>query len=173
MSYPTHLQTSEHISQVVETHNAMIRHEIRQWLAGMNPYMFEALIASLLERMGYNVQMTPRGKDLGVDIIATGRVGVTHIRDAIQVKRQRAKISRPVVDQLRGVLAMHNASKGTIITNSRFSKECYKYAKLHGQPEISLIDGEDLVDLLIKYEVGLESTTVEVHHLDYEFLSRY
>lgn len=173
MSYPTHLQTSQHISHVVETHNAMIRYEIAQWLARMNPYLFEALVADLLERMGYDVRMTPKGKDLGVDIVATGKVGVTQVRDAIQVKRQRAKVSRPVVDQLRGVLAMHNASKGTIITNSHFSKECYKYAKINGQPEITLINGDDLVDLMIKHQVGLESTTVEVHHLDYEFLSRY
>lgn len=57
------------------------------------------------------------------------------------------------------------ADKGIIITTGTFTAEARREATRDGAPPIELIDGENLVDMLEKLELGLKAVrTFQVEH---------
>ena len=57
------------------------------------------------------------------------------------------------------------ADKGIVITTGAFSAEARREASRDGAPPIELIDGEKLIDMLEKLELGLKPVvTYEVEH---------
>ena len=57
------------------------------------------------------------------------------------------------------------ADKGIVITTGTFSAEARREATRDGAPPIELIDGEQLLDMLEKLELGLRAvSTFEVEH---------
>lgn len=57
------------------------------------------------------------------------------------------------------------ADKGIVITTGTFSAEARREATRDGAPPIELIDGEKLLDMLEKLELGLRAvSTFEVEH---------
>ena len=130
---------------------------LRERLENMHPYRFEMLIKDLLEAMDYeDVVVTKQSGDKGVDVVANYHFGITQIKEVVQVKRHKANITRPVLDQLRGVLPLHGAIRGTIITIGGFAKGCIDAAVFPGAPPITLIDGSTLIELLVKHEVAVK-----------------
>ncbi len=137
-------------------------------LLEMDPFKFEQLVKLLLEEMGYeNVATTSPTNDKGVDVVGTIELGISAVREVIQIKRHRGTIGRPVLDQLRGSLYRFNAVRGTVITTGRFSKGAEDAAFERGAPPITLIDGERLLDLLFDYQIGVNKKQVDY----YEFAS--
>ena len=51
---------------------------------------------------------------------------------------------------------MQKAEKGVFITTSKFTKEALEFANAETRKHIRLVDGDSLVDLMIKHSVGLE-----------------
>jgi restriction system protein len=144
------------------------RKELYDYLLEMNPFAFESLIKRLMEEIGYTeVTKTSDTNDKGVDVVAHIELGITSVREVIQVKRHKGAINRVTLDQLRGSLYRFNAVRGTIITTGHFTKGAQDAAFERGAPPITLIDGEKLVDLLIDKELGVKKNTV--HY--YEFSS--
>jgi restriction system protein len=148
-----------------------IRGEARQQLADflmtMNPFKFEELIKFLLEEMGYTgVETTSPTNDKGVDVVANIELGISSVREVVQVKRHKGNINRRVLDQLRGSLHRFNAVRGTIITTGGFSKGTAEAAFERGAAPITLIDGDKLLDLLIQNGIGVSRQTVEYFEFD-------
>ena len=138
----------------------------------MDPFAFEHLIKRLLEEMHYqDVNVTKRSGDGGVDVVGEIEVGITSIREVVQVKRHRGTIPRKDLDALRGSLYRFNAVRGTIVTTSRFAKGTQKAALEPGTAPITLIDGGKLIDLLIEHGIGVRKRTVELLELDAAALS--
>jgi restriction system protein len=138
------------------------RRQLQEYLLGMDPIRFEELIKVLLEEMGYdNVATTAPSNDKGVDVVGTIELGISAVREVVQVKRHKGAIGRPVLDQLRGSLHRFNAVRGTVITTGKFTKGMEQAAFERGAAPITLIDGERLLDLLIEYEIGVTSRQVE------------
>lgn len=132
------------------------RTRLRQLLSDMHPTRFEQLVGDLLSKMGYeNAEVTQQSGDLGIDVVATAKFGITTVKEVVQVKRKQSNVQRPVVDQLRGVLPLHGAIRGTIITVGDFSPGAKDVAVFVGAAPITLIDGETLMDLLIEHKVGV------------------
>ena len=143
------------------------RESMRALLLQMDPLAFEALICDLLERLGYrDVTLTARTHDLGIDIVATIELGITSVREVIQVKRHQRNIQRPVLDALRGSLHRAHAVRGTLITTSDFSKGTQEAAFESGAAPITLIHGERLIDLLMEHELGARKTQVTLWRVD-------
>lgn len=131
---------------------------LRQQIETMNPYQFEHLVRQLLEAMGYeDVEVTKASGDKGVDVVGKIQLGISTITEVVQVKRVQGTISRPIVDQLRGALGYHKAIRGTIITIGSFSSGAEEGAIFAGVAPITLIDGNALLDLLVKHKVGVRS----------------
>ncbi|MEO8972829.1 MAG: restriction endonuclease, partial [Ktedonobacteraceae bacterium] len=156
----------------VETFNTQKRSELRSQLSSMNPYRFEQLVSDLLEAMGYeDVIVTKASGDYGVDVVATVQFGITTIKEVVQVKRHQSAIPRPILDQLRGALPYYNAIRGTIITLGTFTAGCIKAALFVGAAPIGLIDGDKLLDMLLKYDIGVKKRSLSLYELDDEYFS--
>ncbi len=155
------------IGKLVKAQADTVRKQIAAALSSIDPYSFEALIQRLLEAMGYeNVTVTSKSSDGGVDVVADIEVGITLVREVVQVKRRQGSLHRPVLDQLRGSLHRFDAMRGTIITSGRFSRGVQDAAFERGAAPITLIDGDRLIDLLIEHKIGVRKRTIEV--LDFE-----
>jgi restriction system protein len=61
--------------------------------------------------------------------------------------------------------------QGIIITTSDFSKSAREEASAANKTRIGLINGKELIDLLIKHQVGVVKRTLEVTALDEEYWS--
>jgi len=147
----------------IEQHNAATRKDLLARLQTMRPDDFERLIGRLLESQGYEeVEVTKPSGDKGIDVRAifvSGDMFRTHM--AIQVKRWKDNVSAPTVQHLRGSLRPHE--HGRIITTSDFSKGAKEEAKQSDRTPIQLMNGKELVDLLVKY-------CIEVSRVSYKLI---
>ncbi len=160
------------VLSAIKSYNDAQTKELRERLETMHPYRFEALIRDLLEAMDYeDVVVTKQSGDKGVDVVATYQFGITEIKEVVQVKRHKNNITRPILDQLRGALPYHGALRGTIITISGFAKGCKDAALFPGAAPITLIDGDKLIELLLKHGVGVKKkpqTLIEIDESYFE-----
>lgn len=144
-----------------------VREQLKGLLFDMDPYQFEGLVRRLLEEMGYeDVETTSPSNDKGVDVVGDIEVGITAVREVVQVKRHRSNIRRPVLDALRGSLHRFGAVRGTIINTSGFSRGTRDAAFEPGAAPITLIDGERLIDLMIEHQLGVRKKAIDILELD-------
>ena len=160
------------IQKLAQEQRAAVRESLRDHLLQMDPNGFEELVGRLLVAMNYEkVEVTGQSGDGGVDVVANIQLGVTSVREVVQAKRHKRTIQRKDLDALRGSLYRFNAVQGTIVATSRFAKGAEKAAFALGQPPITLIDGDRLIDLLIEHGIGVRTRSIEVLTFDPEGLS--
>jgi restriction system protein len=128
-------------------------------IAKMSPKKFEAFSRALLNRMG--VEFTEKGVQVSNDGGIDGygyHVDVDDFRTTrvvIQCKRYNSgPVSEPAINQFLGTMNKFQADYGVFITNSRFTNAAKTAAK-EGSP-ITLIDGNELVRLVKKYELYIK-----------------
>jgi restriction system protein len=156
--------------RAIHDFNGRQTNQLRNQLSKMGSYPFEKLVRDLLEAMEYeDVVVTKQSGDKGVDVVAKYQYGITEITEVVQVKRQQTSVTRPIVDQLRGALPYHGAIRGTIVTLGKFAKGCKDAAIYPGAAPITLIDGDKLIELLVKHEIGLVKRRVDLIEVDTAF----
>lgn len=155
----------------IEQHNHQVRKKLRERLLTMKAGEFEELIAQLLAEMGFEmVEVTKLSGDGGIDVRGTLVVGdVVRIKMAVQAKKWKLKsnIQAPVVQQVRGSLGVHE--QGLIITTSDFSPGAVKEATQTNKTPIALMNGDQLVMLLMGYGIGVHRSTPDLFEIDEEF----
>lgn len=136
-------------------------------IAKMSPKKFEAFSRALLNRMG--VEFTEKGVQISNDGGIDGygyHIDANDFRTTrvvIQCKRYNvAPVTEPEINQFLGAINKYQADYGVFITNGRFTNSA-RVAAREGSP-ITLIDGNDLVKLVIKYELYI--TPVKTYVLD-------
>ena len=112
------------------------------------------------------VEVTARSGDRGVDVVGRIVLGITEVKEVVQVKRQQGNVQRPVLDMLRGSLHRFGAVKGTIISLGGIGRGALASAFESGAAPITLVDGEKLLDLLIDNGIGVRTKTIELLELD-------
>lgn len=136
-------------------------------ISKMSPKKFEAFSRALLNKMG--VEFTEKGvqisNDGGIDgygyHIDTNDFRTTRV--VIQCKRYNvAPVSEPEINQFLGAMNKYQADYGVFITNGRFTNAA-RIAAREGSP-ITLIDGNELVRLVMRYELYI--TPVKTYVLD-------
>lgn len=168
------IQTDFTIAQQVSHANDYAREQLACFLGEMDPFQLEHLVKRLLEELGYeDVEVTSKTGDKGVDVTAEIELGITRVREVIQVKRQKSNIGRPILNELRGSLPFFRAVRGSIITTGGFSKQAKDAAFYPGAAPITLIDGERLLDLLIKHDIGVRSREISIIEFDRDSLSQF
>ena len=127
----------------------------------MSPKGFERICKRLLTEIGiHDIQITGGAGDQGIDGIGRIRLNdVVNFNIVFQCKRYKETVSPALVRDFRGSM-QGRAEKGLILTTGRFTQEAQKEANRDGVPPIELIDGERLVSLFEKYELGLKPKTV-------------
>lgn len=157
----------------IEQHNEQIRKKLRERLMAMTPGEFEELVAELLAEMGFDmIEATRLSGDGGIDVRGTLVVGdVVRIKMAVQVKKWKLKnnIQAPVVQQVRGSLGAHE--HGLIITTSDFSPGAVREAAQPDKTPIALMNGEQLVILLMEHGIGVRRISSDLFELDEETAS--
>ena len=158
----------------IEQHNHQVREIFRKRLLAMKPGKFEELISQLLAEMGFEmVEVTKLSGDGGIDVRGTLVVGdVVRIKMAVQVKKWKLKnnIQAPVVQQVRGSLGAHE--QGLIITTSDFSTGAVNEAAQADKTPIALMNGEQLVLLLMEHGIGVHRSTPDLFEIDEDFANQ-
>lgn len=162
------------IHKLVNDNNRTVNKHLREFLQSMDPYQFEYLVKWLLEEMGYdNVEVSGGSNDKGVDVVADIELGISRVREVIQVKRWKDNVGGPVLNQLRGSLPLFGAMRGSIITTSGFTKQARDSAFVPGAAPITLIDGERLLDLLIEHNIGVRHREIRMLEFDHQSLAQF
>jgi restriction system protein len=139
-----------------------------------SPKFFERLVVDLLVRVGYGGSIKEAGKamgksgDEGIDgIIKEDVLGLDVIY--IQAKKWDGFVGRPEIQKFAGALQGQRAKKGIFITTGSFSKEAQEYiSKI--DTKIVLIDGKQLVELMLDYNVGVSVVrSVEMKKIDSDY----
>lgn len=102
-----------------------------EMLFSVPPRKFEELVASIFKNNGFQVELTPQTRDGGVDIIAVRHDRITgDTLHLIECKRYlpHNKVGIGVVQRMMGVVEMHRATQGLIVTTSDFSREARQCA---------------------------------------------
>lgn len=140
---------------------------LRKTLEDMTPHKFEIFARALVKEMGVDIDEKigiQRTADEGLD--GFGYITANDFRTsrvAIQAKRWKGKVPSPEIDKFRGAMDKYNAEYGVFITTSVFSRPAIK-ASREGTRVITLIDGEEIADLVEKYELYVKK--VQTYELD-------
>jgi restriction system protein len=158
----------EGLAYQIERQNREVRKKLLSYVQSLSANEFERLVGLLLGEMGFEeVEVTSYSGDSGIDIRGTLVVGdVIRTKMAVQAKKWKNNVHSPVVQQVRGSLGAHE--QGMIITTSDFSKGAQEEAERSDAIPVALVNGEQLVDLLIEHELLVKRVAYELINLDVE-----
>lgn len=132
-------------------------------LRSLSPSGFEKVCRELLRESGFeNVEVTGGSADGGIDGYGTLEINpFVSFRVLFQCKRYAKGnlVSRAQVGDFRNTM-LGRAEKGIIITTSGFSNSAIQEASREGAPQVELVDGDKLVDMFQKVELGVFKRTV-------------
>ncbi len=164
------LTPDESLDQAVSNIKARAYGEILDQIKLLSPLQFERLVVKVLVSMGYgttefsfNTQYTNDG---GIDGIIQGdELGFERIY--VQAKKYEGSVGRPDIQKFVG--AMTGTQKGVFITTSDFTKNSHDYIATR-QENIILINGEQLVEFMYKYNQGVSvRKIIELKTLDSDY----
>lgn len=141
-------------------------------LKSLDPIGFERLCTRLLHEHGFeNVQVTQQSRDGGIDGYGVLRLSpFVSMKVAFQAKRYKEVVSRATVSQFRSDF-LGRAEKGVFITTGRFTSDAEAEAERDGVVPIELVDGERLVELFEKAELGVKPK--QVFEIDQAFFDQF
>lgn len=146
------------------------REQVSEILHNIDPYAFEKLAQRLLRECGFSdVEVTKKSGDGGIDGIGKLRInGIFSFNVAFQCKRYKGQVGAPVIRDFRGSLGT-NIEKGVLITTGTFTREAKEEASREGRRLIDLMDGEELINKLAEYGIGLNE--VKSYEVDVDFFN--
>lgn len=95
----------------------------------LSPRRFEELIAEVLMRKGYNVELTPATRDGGKDIYVAHKDDLGSFLYLVECKHYEPprKVGVSVIRDLYGVLSKEKATYGIVVTTSDFTKPAQEF----------------------------------------------
>lgn len=133
---------------------------------------FEQICSRLLRESDFeDVTVTGRSHDGGID--GNGTVAINpfvKFKVLFQCKRYKGVVSASQVRDFRGSMS-GRVEKGIIMTTGTFSSDALKEATREGSAEIELVDGEKLVEMFQKAELGMKPKTV--YEVDLKFFEQF
>lgn len=158
------------IEQGYKKFDYSLKKELLEKLMETNPYYFEKIILLLFREMWYwDFIETPKSWDGGIDgIINQDALGLERIYT--QAKRYtQSNVWEKEIRNFIGAMS-GDVSRWIFVTTSDFSdsaKEKVRDARNH---KIILINGEKLVELMIKYNVWVQKKKIyEIKEIDWDF----
>lgn len=168
-------QKSRNEAKSLEDESVELPAEVKNWrqrvydiLINMNPFAFERLTQRVLRESGFtDVVVTKSTGDGGIDGYGKLKInGVISFNIAFQCKRYQGTVGAPEIRDFRGSLT-RNIEKGLFVTTGTFSSAAKEEAANVGKQQIDLIDGEDFIDMLAEYSIGLKE--VKDYDIDEEY----
>jgi restriction system protein len=119
------------------------------------PEAFEQFVTDVLGATGFQATKTRYVGDKGIDVTGIlNAEGIAQVTLRVQVKRLKGRVGIDEVLKIRGTLDVD--SQGAIVSLGGFTKQAQAEAESEQKKTIALIDGEALVDLLLRYWDELE-----------------
>lgn len=164
----------ELLAESYESIRESLASEILESIKSCSPAFFERLVVELLVTIGYGGTLEDAGQavgrsgDGGIDgIIKEDRLGLDTIY--LQAKRWENTVGSPEIQKFAGALQGRRAKKGVFITTSDYSKGAREFVGAIDN-RIILIDGAELAELMIDYNVGVSvAATYEIKKIDSDF----
>ncbi|WP_027482052.1 restriction endonuclease [Deinococcus pimensis] len=163
----------ESLEAITLSLRSSLAQEVLTLVRGCSAAFFEQVVVDVLVAMGYGGSVKDAGRaigrsgDGGIDgIIKQDRLGLENVY--LQAKRWSGNVGSPEVRNFAGSLQYHKANRGVLITTSDFSRDAIETAKHLGG--IVLINGEELAQLMIDYNVGVTTAVVyEIKRIDKDY----
>jgi len=136
---------------------------LKELYSRLTPEQFERFLSVLLGQMGFqDVKVTGRSGDRGIDLEATwSQMNVPGLEVDLPFKIQAKRfgpdssLTPRFVRELRGTL--RGRDWGLLITTAKVSSKTHEEGWDDPSRIISVIGGDDLIDLCKKYEVGVRT----------------
>lgn len=109
------------------------------------------MVAGILRAMGYKTKISPAGSDRGKDVEASpDGLGLTDPHIVVEVKhREGGTIGSQ--DLRSFIAALRPRHKGLYVSTGGFTKEARYEVDRANNNQVSLIDSDELVNLIIHY----------------------
>ena len=113
----------------------------------LDPWQMQELVGGLLRAMDYNVQVSTKGPDGGVDVLAyKDAFGFEKPIIKVQVKHRKSSAGAPEIQQLLGANPID--ANSLFVSTGGFTSHAEAVAKHNS---VRLVDLEELVDLVMKW----------------------
>lgn len=161
------LDTTTQNDEDLEDEGIDLPEEIKPWrtklhdiLLNMNPFAFERLTQRLLRECGFSqVEVTKKSGDGGIDGFGKLMInGLFSFKVAFQCKRYNGTVPASDIRDFRGSLTT-DVEKALFITTGSFSKPAKEEAMTQGKIQIDLIDGEEFMNRLAEFQIGVKPIT--------------
>ena len=175
---PIEVTPDEQIDRAAQVLTAELEAQLLERVRLVEPSTFEQIVVDLLIAMGFGGGDPEMGKRLGrsgdggIDgVIQEDALGL----DAVYVQAKRYADGNNVgASDLRGFvgsLVGNRASKGVFVTASKFTVDARDYAR-NVQHRVVLIDGAELVRLMVRHGVGVRvERSVVIKKVDEDYFS--
>jgi restriction system protein len=136
-------EEDEIIEDLVGKATVMIQDKVDK----LDPWQMQELVGGLLRAMEYNVQVSPKGPDGGVDVLAyKDAFGFEKLIIKVQVKHRKSSAGAPEIQQLLGANPID--ANSLFVSTGGFTSHAEAVAKHNS---VRLVDLEELVDLVVKW----------------------
>lgn len=150
---PDPVPTLETIRDRVRTH---VRKHFRE-------HELTRLVAEILKVRGFHCDVSPPGKDQGVDILAgTGPLGLDSPTLIVEVKSEPGAVGAPVVRGLQGAMLSHRADQGLLVAWGGITKDARAEIR-KDRLTMRVWDADDVMDQIFEvYEKLSEDLRAEI-----------
>lgn len=137
------VEENEIIEDLVSKALVMVQDKVDK----LDPWQMQELVGGLLQAMDYNVQISPKGPDGGIDVLAyKDAFGFEKPIIKVQVKHRKSSASAPEIQQLLGANPID--ANCLFVSTGGFTSHGEAVAKHNS---VRLIDLEELVNLFVKW----------------------
>lgn len=138
---------------------------VREWAwMAVRPHLAQELDAAIAHLVPWTQEPSERLRRFASEALRPRGVFVY-----VQAKRWNNSVGRPIVQAFAGSLEGFRARKGVLITTSYFSQDALEYVRMI-EKRIVLIDGKQLADLMIDYDIGVNTLqTYKIKRLDTDY----
>jgi restriction system protein len=165
---------AERLDAAYEELREALADDLLQRVRSASPKSFERLVVRLLVAMGYgggrldHAEVTGKSGDDGIDgVIREDRLGLDMVY--VQAKKWENTVGPGEIDKFVGSLMRKRAHKGVFITSGTFTDGAERAAR-EAAVKVRLIDGDELAELMIDYNVGVANEeTYIVKKVDSDF----
>lgn len=142
------------------------KEQLLERMLAMPPAGFERLAQRLLRAAGFtNATVTGRSGDGGIDGVGAYRLSLVSFPVFFQCKRYKGTVGPEKVRDFRGAMS-GRGDRGLLITTGVFTPGAREEATRDGAPQIDLIDGEQLCELLKEHHLGVRITERVVEDIE-------
>ena len=175
----------EQITLLHQEHNTKLKEDLLAKVKTISPAMFEELAVLVVSKLIYPepksetelkklTKTVGRSGDGGIDGIITKNDKIHgELKYYVQAKRWKGTtIGEPQIRDFVGALVKQNAKIGIFITTTSFTKAAEEYVSDLERFKIRLIDGNEFIQYMIDYEVGVQRlSSYRLKAIDQEFFT--